>query len=53
MVQRLRPQRSNAERRNLRKKANFSQLEVVPLQSEVEVKQGPDIWKQSRVCACT
>lgn len=35
-----RPLKKNAERRSLRKERNFSELEVVPLESEVEVKQG-------------
>lgn len=44
MFQRLRPLKLNTEGKNLRKKQNFSKLEVVPFEPEVEVKQGRAVW---------
>lgn len=37
--------KSNTERKKLRKKPNFFKLEVDPLPSEVEVKQGRAFFK--------
>lgn len=39
------PLKSNLERTNLRKKLNYFELEIVPLKSEVEVKQGRAVSK--------
>lgn len=39
MFQKLRPLKSNAERRNLRKKQNFFELDVIPLEFEGEVSK--------------
>lgn len=41
---------SRALRRSLTKKRNFSEMEVVPLESEVEVKQGRGVWQHENWC---
>lgn len=40
MIQRPSPLKSNIEKKNCRKKGNFSELEVDPLESGLEVNKG-------------